>query len=475
LVGLFDQFRGTVVCASPIHRGRHPLPLHVLAMPRWWRDLDMGLSPVKAGSAAAVVGTFLALASRLAAKSRPKPLTIIALSSAMRLLQEKQVQELVYMDGGALLLRLKEDGQALCGSGAQYATRLVPGGEMSVFSLAQQHVPSFRYRPTSRSLAQVLSALVPLVLIYIWYIAVKSLMHRDEKYSPTKRGRKQRGPATTFDDVVSRSKVELTEIVDYLNRPESYRKAGARLPRGVLLAGPSGTGKTLLARAVAGEARCAFISSSASEFVEVYVGRGAARVRDLFRQAREAAPAVLFIDELDALGSRTRNGDGRSTNEEYVQTLNQLLTELDGFHGHSDGVVVIAATNRHESIDAALLRPGRFDRHVHVELPDESERLEILKIHTRRVPMAAKADLGSTLGQIAAASVGFSGAELANVVNEAVFLALREQHACPTPQDFQAALCRAQVARQRAGDAATAEGFRRSLFGLVMPSAAAAR
>jgi len=224
-----------------------------------------------------------------------------------------------------------------------------------------------------------------------------------------------------------------------------------QLPRGALLVGPSGTGKTLLARAVAGEANCTFISTAASEFVEMYVGRGAARVRDLFKQAREAAPAVLFFDELDALGSRSRGGGFGSANEEYVQTLNQLLTELDGFNGHSDGLVVLAATNRREAIDPALLRPGRFDRHVYIELPDEAERFEILALYTSKAVATADLEVDA-LVDAAAASPGFSGAELANVVNESIFLALRAGRTIVLPEDLNLALTRAK-ATQGAGDA----------------------
>jgi len=454
-------------------------------LPRAWRRLvaglqRVGLSPAQAGALAALCFTAAAVAGR-AARGAPKPPVAISLSAAMRLLRERRVQELVYTDGGALLVRLKAEKAgpaAALRQGARYATTLVPGSEVALFHLADEvAVPSLRYLPAPRGLAQFLSAALPLLFLFIWYRAAKSLMSRDEKFTPPRSSQKPREP-TTFADVVSRCKVELAEIVDYLNRPQRYLEAGARLPRGALLVGPSGTGKTLLARAVAGEAHCRFLSASASEFVEVYVGRGAARVRDLFRQAREMAPVVLFIDELDALGSRARGNDGRSTNEEYVQTLNQLLTELDGFHGQSDGVVVLAATNRHEAIDPSLLRPGRFDRHVFVELPDEEERLQILRIHAGKAALAADLE-AAVLERIAAASTGFSGAELANLVNEAVFLALRARRPRATAQDFVAALERARATRQRAANAAAAEnsavaGLSRSLL-RAWPTAAVAR
>mmetsp|Transcript_104760 Transcript_104760/g.327858 ORF Transcript_104760/g.327858 Transcript_104760/m.327858 type:complete len:453 (+) Transcript_104760:93-1451(+) len=449
---------------------------------RAWRRLAtelrrLGLSPSQAASA---VGLFIlaSVSARQLVRLAPKPPAAISLSATLRLLREQRIQELVYTDGGQMLLRLKSpkavDSKASLG--AVYKTMLVPGSEAAVFQLADKtSVPSVRYMPAARGISQLVSVALQLVFLYFWYRAAKSLISREDKNSLPQASRRPR-ESTTFADVVGKCKVELAEIVDFLNRPQRYREAGARLPRGALLVGPSGTGKTLLARAVAGEARCHFLTASASEFVEVYVGRGAARVRELFRQAREMTPVVLFIDELDALGSRSRGNDGRGTNEEYVQTLNQLLTELDGFHGHSDGVVVLAATNRHEAIDPSLLRPGRFDRHIFVELPDEEERLEILRIHTSRASMAADPEAG-VLQHIASAAQGFSGAELANVVNEAVFLALRARRSRATLEDFTHALERARLTRQRAQGVAAAQssvaGLSRALL-RAWPTAAAA-
>jgi len=386
------------------------------------------------------------------------------LSAALRLLQQGSVRELVYSDGGSLVMQLKphRSEAAAYVAGVRYAARLVPGSESSIFRAAQEAVTrgealTLRYAAAPFGPAQVFSLMLPLALLFCWYKAMKGLMKKDETYT-NPRGRRRPTEKTTFRDVVSRSKVELAEIVDYLNRPEKYKDAGARMPRGALLVGPSGTGKTLLARAVAGEAHCAFISASASEFVEVYVGRGAARVRDLFRQARESAPAVLFLDEIDALGTRSRGSDGRGANDEYVQTLNQLLTELDGFHGQGDGVVVLAATNRHEALDPALLRPGRFDRHVFVELPGAEERAEILAIHVTRAAAAEGAD-PRAIAHVAANSQGFSGAELANVVNEAIFLALRAGRTKASAEDFCLALGRARSTKQRAAAAGGAGIF----------------
>jgi cell division protease FtsH len=239
----------------------------------------------------------------------------------------------------------------------------------------------------------------------------------------------------SFDDVagIDEAEDELVEVVDFLKNPQRYTKLGARVPRGVLLYGPPGTGKTLLARAVAGEADAAFFSLSASEFVEAIVGVGASRVRDLFKKAKEAAPAIVFIDELDAIGrSRSGNVGGISGgNDEREQTLNQILTEMDGFEPGTN-VIVLGATNRPEILDQALLRPGRFDRRIAVQPPDRKGRVEILKIHARSVPLGADVDLE----RIAASTPGATGADLALLVNEAALFAARREHAAVEQRDF---------------------------------------
>jgi cell division protease FtsH len=245
------------------------------------------------------------------------------------------------------------------------------------------------------------------------------------------RGGQQR---VTFDDVagIDEAEQELVEIVDFLKNPERYSRLGARIPRGVLLYGPPGTGKTLLARAVAGEAEAAFFSLSASEFVEAIVGIGASRVRDLFKQAKESAPAIVFIDELDAIGrSRSAGGGISGGHDEREQTLNQILTEMDGFEPGTN-VIVLAATNRPEILDPALLRPGRFDRRIAVQPPDKTGRAKILEIHTRSVPLAPGVDLE----QLAAATPGATGADLALIVNEAALFAARRGHAAVEQRDF---------------------------------------
>ncbi len=239
----------------------------------------------------------------------------------------------------------------------------------------------------------------------------------------------------TFDDVagIEEAENELVEVVDFLKNPQRYTKLGARVPRGVLLYGPPGTGKTLLARAVAGEAHAAFFSMSASEFVEAIVGVGASRVRDLFKQAKEAAPAIVFIDELDAIGrSRSGNVGGISGgHDEREQTLNQILTEMDGFEAGTN-VIVLGATNRPEVLDPALLRPGRFDRRIAVQPPDRKGRVEILRIHTRSVPLGEDVDLD----RIAASTPGATGADIALLVNEAALFAARREHAAVEQRDF---------------------------------------
>ncbi len=244
--------------------------------------------------------------------------------------------------------------------------------------------------------------------------------------------------SVTFNDVagVDEAKGELAEVVEFLAAPERFRRIGARIPRGVLLSGPPGTGKTLLARAVAGEAGVPFFSISGSAFVEMYVGVGAARVRDLFAKARKAAPAIVFIDELDAVGGKRSSG-ARGGNDEREHTLNQLLVEMDGFAGDS-GVVVIAATNRPDMLDAALLRPGRFDRRVTMGTPDRVGRAAVLALHTARVRMEEDVDLDRLAGQTS----GMAPADLANVVNEAALLAARERREQVSARDLEAALLR---------------------------------
>lgn len=240
----------------------------------------------------------------------------------------------------------------------------------------------------------------------------------------------------TFNDVAGQeeAKENLQEIVDFLNNPAKYKEIGAKMPKGALLVGPPGTGKTLLAKAVAGEAGVPFFSISGSEFVEMFVGRGAAKVRDLFKQAREKAPCIVFIDEIDTIGKK-RDGAGMNGNDEREQTLNQLLAEMDGFDG-SKGVVLLAATNRPDSLDPALTRPGRFDRRIPVELPDLAGREAILKLHAKGIKCSNNIDFNV----IARASAGASGAELANIINEGALLAVRDHRKTVVQKDLEEAI-----------------------------------
>jgi cell division protease FtsH len=255
-------------------------------------------------------------------------------------------------------------------------------------------------------------------------------------------------PSTRFSDVAGYdgAKQEISEVVDFLKNPQRYAKAGAMGPRGVLMVGPPGTGKTLLARAVAGEAGVPFLAITGSGFVELFVGVGASRVRDLFTDAKKRAPAIVFIDEIDAIGQR--RGAGFSTNDEREQTLNQLLAEMDGFD-RSTGVVVLAATNRPEVLDPALLRPGRFDRHVEIPLPNQKERAAILTVHAKGKPFAADVDFDV----VARSTPGFSGADLANLVNEAAIFAVRAERETITAEDFSGARDRILLGRREASNA----------------------
>ncbi|MGI8632663.1 MAG: ATP-dependent zinc metalloprotease FtsH [Solirubrobacterales bacterium] len=249
-----------------------------------------------------------------------------------------------------------------------------------------------------------------------------------------------------FDDVagIEEAKHELAEVVDFLRHPERYRKLGARIPRGVLLSGLPGTGKTLLARAVAGEAAAPFFSASASEFIEMIVGVGASRVRDLFTQAKEAAPAIIFIDELDAIGGHRGGGSGIGGHNEREQTLNQILTEMDGFES-SDEVIVLGATNRPDTLDSALLRPGRFDRRVTVQAPDATGRRAILDVHARHIPCDDDVDFEG----LASSTPGMVGADLANLVNEAALVAARHHRSEVRMADFTAAMERIVLGAER--------------------------
>ena len=308
--------------------------------------------------------------------------------------------------------------------------------------------------PGERSLLETLlfsfGPTILLVALFIWFFRRAAGGAGGGVLGQFGRSRARRvEPSTqtvTFDDVagIEEAEQELVEVVDFLRNPERYRKLGARIPRGVLLAGLPGTGKTLLARAVAGEAGVPFFSSSASEFIEAIVGVGASRVRDLFQQAKESAPAIVFIDELDAIGRARGGGAGVGGHDEREQTLNQILTEMDGFDS-SSGVIVLGATNRPDVLDPALLRPGRFDRRVAVQAPDSKGREMILRVHTRSVPLADDVDLE----RLSQTTPGMVGADLANLVNEAALLAARRGHQRVQREDFTDALERIMLGAER--------------------------
>lgn len=369
-------------------------------------------------------------ASRL--KERVVPVILsVGLSSLLGSIREGRITSVSFFPDGKMIGADETRSQL-------FQAYRIPGSEAAVFELVQNHCKDYRMveaRPNMVAMAA--QVVVPLAFLGVWYQVLKSFM-KSATEETTNFDRTRVIPKVAFSHVVSPSKIELQEIVDYLNNPKAFSAYGAKLPRGVLLVGPSGTGKTLMARAVAGEAKCAFMSVSASEFVETYVGRGSARIRQLFKQARKISPCVLFIDEIDALGRRQGQFTGGTAHDEYVQTMNQLLVELDGISGHEDGLVVIAATNRFYALDSALLRPGRFDRHVWLQLPSDQERLEILKLNcqVRSMELDKDADLVS----IARECIAFSGADLANLINEAIFFSLRRSATRVTMGDLRSSL-----------------------------------
>ncbi len=321
----------------------------------------------------------------------------------------------------------------------------VPLRDPKLTEMLEQHGVEFVVRPSSDWFSNFLfNWVLPLGLIFLFWIWLSQRMGPGMGRDFLSLGRRIRvhpegGPKVTFDDVAGcdEAKEELREVIDFLKDPGKIQRIGGHPPKGVLLVGPPGTGKTLLARAVAGEADVPFFNISGSEFVEMFVGVGAARVRELFDQARQKAPCIVFIDEIDAIGGSRGMGPRMGGNEEREQTLNQLLTEMDGFDPAS-GVVVMAATNRPEILDKALLRPGRFDRQIVVDKPDLEARLAILKLHTRKMRLAPDVDLRV----VAQRTPGFVGADLANIANEAAIRAVRKNHDAITMEDFEEAIDR---------------------------------
>jgi cell division protease FtsH len=336
-------------------------------------------------------------------------------------------------------------------TGTDYHFAQLPNGDPTLTALLMQHGVQVKAVPSSDNnlLWNILINFAPwLLFIGIFFLIFRRASQSQQNiFSFGKSKAKlilEDRPTTTFGDVagVDEAKNDLVEVVDFLKTPQKFQRLGGKIPRGVLLVGPPGTGKTLLARAVAGEAGVPFFSISGSEFVEVLVGVGASRVRDLFEQAKKASPSIIFIDEIDAVGRQ--RGSSINSNDEREQTLNQLLVEMDGFDARQ-AVVVLAATNRPDGLDKALLRPGRFDRRVSVDRPDWNGRLAILKIHTRGVPLAKDVDLIT----IARATPGMVGADLANLVNEAALLAARRNLDAVNQQCFDEALDKILLGAER--------------------------
>ena len=361
---------------------------------------------------------------------------LVPYSEFEQALQDGRLQEVVVTDTH-LSGRLKAPEQSKT---ELVAVRVEPG--LAAWLDAYQ-VPYRAVLQTSL-LRDVLSWILPsLVFFGLWWLLIRKLVQRQGVGGLMQIGQSRakvhvtQDTGVTFADVagVDEAKQELKEVVDFLKHPEDYGRLGAHIPKGVLLVGPPGTGKTLLAKAVAGEAGVPFFSMSGSEFVELFVGVGASRVRDLFEQARKLAPAIVFIDELDALGRARGVLGGWGGHDEKEQTLNQLLAEMDGFDTQA-GVIILAATNRPEILDPALLRAGRFDRQVLVDKPDRKGRTDILAVHARRVALAPEL----SLQDVAALTPGFSGADLANLVNEAAIVATRRQASHVTLADFTAAI-----------------------------------
>ena len=348
----------------------------------------------------------------------------VGYSDFLKMVDSKQVSEVSMDENGEQLIFITKgkDGQdSICKTAVfpdnSLRQRLEDAGVSFSAQIPTQNNPLISF---------IISWIIPIALFWaLGRILSKRMMGGMNALSFGKSGAKivaSESTGVTFEDVAGEeeAKEALKEIVDFLEHPGKYASIGAKLPKGALLVGPPGTGKTLLAKAVAGEAKVPFFSISGSEFVEMFVGMGAAKVRDLFKQANEKAPCIVFIDEIDTIGKKRDTGAGIGGNDEREQTLNQLLTEMDGFDGKK-GVVILAATNRPESLDPALLRPGRFDRRIPVELPDVGGREAILRVHSKGIRMADNIDLKA----VARATSGASGAELANIINEAALRAVR--------------------------------------------------
>lgn len=366
----------------------------------------------------------------------------------------------IYAKGNAIQGQLKKEQKNPDGDGkyTKFDTERPTFADDQLWEDLTKHDVTVTAEPVVQHrsfLANLLISLAPMLLLVVLWLFIARRMSSGMGGAGGMLGRKappkpvELEPGkqrTTFEDVAGIDEVEgeLNDVVDFLKNPDEYRRMGAKMPRGVLLAGPPGTGKTLLARAVAGEAGVPFFSASASEFIEMIVGVGASRVRELFAEARKVAPSIIFIDEIDTIGRARGGGSGMGGHDEREQTLNQILTEMDGFSG-SEGVIVIAATNRADVLDPALTRPGRFDRVVVVSPPDRGGREAILEIHTRQIPLAKDVNLA----QVARTTPGMTGAELANLANEAALLAVKRKQSEVTQSDLSEALEKVQLGAER--------------------------
>ncbi|WP_405844523.1 ATP-dependent zinc metalloprotease FtsH [Streptomyces sp. NBC_01518] len=366
----------------------------------------------------------------------------------------------IYAKGNAIQGQLKKEQKNPGGDGkyTKFDTERPTFADDKLWEDLTKHNVTVTAEPVVQHrsfLANLLISLAPMLLLVVLWLFIARRMSSGlggaggmlGRKAPPKPVELEPGKQrTTFEDVAGIDEVEgeLNDVVDFLKNPDEYRKMGAKMPRGVLLAGPPGTGKTLLARAVAGEAGVPFFSASASEFIEMIVGVGASRVRELFAEARKVAPSIIFIDEIDTIGRARGGGSGMGGHDEREQTLNQILTEMDGFSG-SEGVIVIAATNRADVLDPALTRPGRFDRVVVVSPPDRGGREAILEIHTREIPLAKDVNLA----QVARTTPGMTGAELANLANEAALLAVKRKQSEVTQSDLSEALEKVQLGAER--------------------------
>ncbi|MET9774973.1 ATP-dependent zinc metalloprotease FtsH [Streptomyces sp. NPDC006367] len=366
----------------------------------------------------------------------------------------------IYAKGDAIQGQLKKarDNPEGDGTYTKFTTERPTFADDRLWAELTEHKVTVTAEPVVQQrsfLANLLISLAPMLILVVLWVVIARRMRGAMGGAGGMLGRKapprpvelEAGkPRTTFADVAGIDEVEgeLSDVVDFLKNPGAYRRMGAKMPRGVLLTGPPGTGKTLLARAVAGEAGVPFFSASASEFIEMIVGVGASRVRELFAEARKVAPSIIFIDEIDTIGRARGGGSGMGGHDEREQTLNQILTEMDGFSG-AEGVIVIAATNRADILDPALTRPGRFDRVVSVSPPDRDGRKAILEIHTREIPLAPDVDLA----QVARTTPGMTGAELANLANEAALLAVKRKQDRVTQANLSEALEKVQLGAER--------------------------